>query len=252
MVSSWLVQRRSPSPLGNEGSSVSDRSSRDPARRRRNAASINGETTRVVEITGSVPELDQANRTLQILAINGDIIKAHIATEHIDSALKAFNGFRRGVRACFRGTGRLDPAGRVLEIASLSLLNIVEDPLDISLQLADIRTLEDGWLDGDGSAPSQSGVDWIESRLNRYLPADFPRPYLYPTAYGGIQVEWSIKSNDVSLEIDLDSHLGIWHQLNLKPQLNLQSDDEIERELNLDHSSAWEWIICQINCMGRI
>lgn len=224
----------------------------DPARKQRNAASTSGETTRDIEITGSIPELDQANMTLQILSNNGDKCKAIIAPEHLDSALKVFDGFRRRVQACFRGTGRLDSAGRVLELTSLSQLTIIKDPLDISLQLDDIRRLKDGWLDGAGRAPSQSGVDWIESRLNRYLPADFPRPYLYPTVSGGIQVEWSIESNEVSLEIDLDSRLGIWHQLNLRPQLNLQSDDEIERELNLDHSTAWEWIICQINCIGRI
>lgn len=231
---------------------MSARFSKDHARRRRDAASTNGETPREIEIVGSIVELDQAKMTLKIQPINGETFKTNITTEHLASALKAFDGSRREVQACFRGTGRLDPAGRVLELTSLSELTIIKDPLDISLQLDDIRTLEDRWLDGDGSAPSQSGVDWIESRLNRYLPADFPRPYLYPTASGGIQVEWSIKSNEVSLEVDLDSRLGIWHQLNLKPQLNLQSDDEIERELNLDHSSAWEWIICQINCMGRI
>lgn len=231
---------------------MSARSSMDPARKQRNAASTSGETTRDIEITGSISELDQANMTLQTLSNNGDKCKAIIAPEHLDSALKVFDGFRRGVQACFRGTGRLDSAGRVLELTSLSQLKIIKDPLDISLQLDDIRRLKDGWLDGGGRAPSQSGVDWLESRLHRHLPSGFPRPYLYPTEPEGVQAEWSIDSNEVSLEVNLDSRLGVWHQINLKPQRNLQSDDEIERELNLDQSSAWEWIIRQINCIGRI
>ena len=240
------------SPTRNRNGSMRAKFSRHVARRLRNAASMDSGVTRDIEIQGSIQELNQANMTLQILPASGDKIKAPIGAEHLDSALKVFSGFRRGLQAHFRGHGRCDFAGRVLEFKSLSQLNIIDNPSDISTQLDDIRTLENGWLDGDGIAPSLSGIDWIESRLHRYIPVGFPRPYLYPTEAGGVQLEWSIDSNEVSIEVSLESHLGVWHQLNLQPQLNLQSSDERERELNLDQSSAWEWIIRQINGMRRI
>lgn len=151
-----------------------------------------------------------------------------------------------------QGTSRLDRAGRVVASPSLSQLNVIDRPSDIRCQLDDIRALEDGWLDGEGRAPSLSGIDWIESRLHRHLPADLPRPYLYPTEAGGVQLEWSIESNEISIEVSLESHLGIWHQVSLKPQQTLHPSDERERELNLDDASDWEWIIRQINCMMRM
>lgn len=240
------------SPAGSKNGSVSARFSKHVATRLVNAAHERGETTQDIEIRGSISELDQASMTLKILPVSGRTIEASILPEHLDSALKIFNGFRRGSQAEFHGTCRLNSAGMVVEFTSLSQLRIIELPSDISRQLDDIRALEDGWLDGEGRAPSQSGIDWIESRLHRYLPADLPRPYLYPTEAGGVQLEWSIETNEVSIEADLESHLGIWHELNLNPQQNLQPSDERERELNLDQSSAWEWIIHRINGMRRI
>lgn len=234
------------SPPGIENGGVSARFSRHVVNRLMNAASTGSETTKNTEVLGSIPELNQANMTLQILPINGTAIKASVGPEHFDSALQVFNGFRRGSQAEFHGIGRLDPIGRVLEFTSLSQLKIIDTPLDISLQLDTIRALEDGWLDGEGLAPSLSGVDWIESRMYRYLPADFPRPYLYPTESGGVQLEWSIESNEVSIEVNLVSRLGVWHEF------NLQSKKDSERELNLEQSSDWEWIIRRINSMWGI
>lgn len=239
-------------PSGNVNGGVSAKFSIAIARRLKNAAPTDGETTQQIQIRGSIPELDQASMKLQILPVNGSIIEAYFAADHLDSALKVFNGYRRGCQADFHGIGRVNSAGRVVEITSLSQLNIIDIPSDISLQLDDIRALKHGWLDGEGRAPSHSGIDWIESRMHRYLTADFPRPYLYPTEAGGVQLEWSIESNEISIEVNLESHSGVWHQLNLQPQLNTLSSDERERELNLDRSSDWEWIIRQINSMGRI
>ena len=240
------------SPAGSENGSVSARFSKRVAAKLLNAAHKGGDTTQDIEIVGSISELDQASLTLKILPVAGRTIEASIAPEHLDSALKIFNGYRRGSQAEFHGIARLNPAGTVVEFTSLSRLKIIETPSNISRQLDDIRALKNGWLDGEGRAPSQSGIDWIESRLYRYLPADLPRPYLYPTEVGGVQLEWSIESNEVSVEINLESHLGVWHQLDLKSQRDLQPLDEREREFNLDQSSAWEWIIRQINSMRGI
>ena len=239
------------SPADGENGSVSARLSKSVASRVLNATSIGGRTTQDIEIRGSISELNQSNMTLQILPINGTHIKAPIGSELLAHALRVFNGFRHGCQADFHGIGRVNSAGRVVEFTSLLQLDIIDIPSEISLQLDDIRALKRGWLDGEGRAPSQSGIDWIESRLHRYLAADLPRPYLYPTEAGGVQLEWSIESNEISIEVNLESHLGIWHQLNVQPQLNMLSSDERERELNLDQSSSWGWIIRQINSMVR-
>ena len=203
------------------------------------------ETVRQLEIRGSIPRLDQERRTLQIRTADGNKINTSVSPELLDSVLQIFSGYKQGVRAYFRGTGRINSAGNILEFGSISELNIIENRLDIGIQIDDLRALKDGWLDGEGQALSRDGLDWLESTLRTSFPSDLPPPYLYPTATAGVQIEWSIGFNSVSLEICLASQTGIWHQLNLR------SDEELERDLNLSEAAAWEWLIQQINCLVR-
>lgn len=104
----------------------------------------------------------------------------------------------------------------------------------MTAQLGDLRNLKDGWHDGDGFAPSHKGLDWLEARLsNEYLNL-LPLPRIYPTFEGGVQLEWSIGSNDASLEVNLSDRSGYWHNLNLRT-----GKDE-ERLLNLEGSEEWD------------
>ena len=233
-------------------STSNDDSGRDVARFTRDIAKIlrkklegSSETVRQLEIRGSIPRLDQERRTLQIQTADRNKVSTSVSPELLDSVLQIFNGYRQNVRAYFRGTGRINSAGQILEFRSISELNIIENRLDIGIQVDDLRALKDGWLDGEGQALSREGLDWLELTLRTCLPSDLPPPYLYPTATAGVQIEWSIGSNSVSLEICLASHTGIWHQLNLR------SDEELERDLNLSEATAWEWLIQQINCLVR-
>lgn len=49
-----------------------------------------------------------------------------------------------------------------------------------------LTTLRDGWLDGSGKAPSASALAAAREIVD-LLPEC--KPYLYPTEYGGIQIE---------------------------------------------------------------
>ena len=55
-----------------------------------------------------------------------------------------------------------------------------------SSRLNELRTLEDGWLDGKGVAPSSTGLDWLEQRFVSNYSEELPSPFLYPTAEGGV------------------------------------------------------------------
>lgn len=122
----------------------------------------------------------------------------------------------------------------------------MDDPLNVCHQLDDIRKLSNGWLDGEGTAPSCDGINWIESTLHRYIPSGFPRIYLYPTETGGILMEWSIKSNEASIEVNLESRIGIWHVL------NMQSGEGDERALDLDQATDWQWIVDQVDSLRTV
>ena len=118
-------------------------------------------------------------------------------------------------------------------------------PLDITLQLDDFRDMQDGWLDGDGFAPSHAGIDWLIGMFSQHYLHELPLPHIYPTPQGGIRAEWSLSHNEVSIEIDLQNHTAEWHLLNVNTH-----QSEIQ-ELNLDEDHAWDWTtkkIRQLSC----
>lgn len=109
-----------------------------------------------------------------------------------------------------------------------------ETTLDISAQIYDLRQLKDGWLEGQGKAPSKEGLDWLSQAFDKHYSGDLPLPYLYPTEPGGVQAEWSLGRNEITLEIDLAGHSGYFHAL--------QMEDNTEETLCLDLGSEICWI----------
>lgn len=59
----------------------------------------------------------------------------------------------------------------------------------IDKQIDALRDLEDGWLDGDGLAPTPVSLIWLHNVLHDLL-SDLPAPYLYPTHEGFVEAEW--------------------------------------------------------------
>ena len=55
-----------------------------------------------------------------------------------------------------------------------------------------------------------------------------------------MQAEWSIGSQEISLTVNLDTHQGAWHQLDMR---TIEDD---ARELDLDDDGGWEWVIEKI------
>lgn len=118
------------------------------------------------------------------------------------------------------------------------------DPLDVPSRLDALRLLRDGWLDGVGVAPSASGLDWFAAAFKESYPDDLPLPYIYPVAEGGIQLEWSIRPREISLEVLFSDHSAAWHSL------DLETDEEELRSLNLDEPSAWNWLTGRLRAMS--
>ena len=113
--------------------------------------------------------------------------------------------------------------------------------LNIDGQIEELKLIEDGWLEGRGRALSRAGLDWIRGVFARHVPDDVPHPYLYPTETGGVQAEWSLGYREATLEVNLETHDGQWHEL------DLESDKVQERTFDCDRDEDWAWLIGQIN-----
>ena len=191
-----------------------------------------------VKLEGLISEINQNKMTFQIELASGRRLSAPLNSNLLDLTIETLRGYRQGLQSRFTGKGRVNHInGRVLEISSIdSIINRSK----ISAQLDDMRTLKDGWLEGEGKAPPQAGIEWLDLKFETHFQMKTPLPYLYPTEAGGIQAEWSLGPYEISLDMHLDTHTGLWYQL------NLDSDVDHEVQLNLDEDFNWDWLTKKI------
>lgn len=203
------------------------------------------ELTEEVTLRGSIPEADQGKMTFELQVINGPRVVAPIAGQHLPTVMEAFNGYKQGARVLLQGIGRYNRSDRLQSLETIEHLSLL-DINDIAARLEELKTLRHGWLDGKkGFAPDKTGLDWLAESFQRNYPDELTSPYLYPTAEGGVQAEWSVNGWEISLEIDLDQHLGQWHAL------EMASEQEGEKTLNLNEPDDWQWLAAEIsNCSG--
>ena len=136
--------------------------------------------------------------------------------------------------------------GRLSGVETIEQANRL-DPLDVTARLAELRHMQDGWLDGGGTAPSHQGLDWLSSTFQRSFPDELPSPHLYPTPEGGIEAEWSLGTHSAILEFHLDTHQGDWLQFS-----NDSEGEECTRSLDLDQVEEWTWFATAIsNCIKK-
>ena len=112
-------------------------------------------------------------------------------------------------------------------------------------RIEELRSLKNGWLDGKGRALSQEGLNWFADKFENNYPEDLSLPYIYPTAEGGVQAEWTLGCHEVSLDVDFDTRQGEWNDL------NMETDGYKSGPINLDHQRGWDWVSGRIRKMEK-
>lgn len=204
------------------------------SRRRLVAASNIRELTEETTVRGVVPEVDQDDMTFEVQTMDGRKIKAPLPSQHVETILEAFNGYAKGVRVLLQGIGKFNQK-RLEGFESIEHVGFL-DPLDIPTRLYELRSLKDGWLEGRGKALHLDGLDWLAKAFEDQFPADLALPYMYPTAEGGIQAEWTISSTEITLNIDLSSRKAEWHSV------HLDTHKEHSQNLDLSTGDGWHWV----------
>lgn len=223
---------------------------RDPARltprtRRKLVLAATGAKAFTEEtwVRGGIPEMDLDDMTFEIQTLDGRKAKAPLENQHLATILEAFNGYQSGSRVLLRGIGRFNRQGRLEALESIEHASPL-DSLDVPSRLDELRSLKDGWLEGRGKALRSEDLDWLARIFEEHFADDLRLPYLYPTAEGGIQAEWSTGRTEISLEIDLARRSGEWHQV------DLETRDEDARELQFSRSEDWVWLNDRLRELG--
>ena len=115
------------------------------------------------------------------------------------------------------------------------------DPLDIFVQIENIRSLEDGWYNGDGKAPPHKALERLAQMFDNHWDDSLPLPCIYPTYEGGIQAEWTIGRCAISLEIELPSQKSYFHRI------HLDTNEDFDMDLDLTDRIGWETLRKALN-----
>jgi len=84
-------------------------------------------------------------------------------------------------------------------------MSIVSDEhMPLARRFHELGMLEDGWLDGEGRAPRGDVLERAQRVLGELASLGLPRPGIFATPEGGVQMEWTLAENAVSLALDPD------------------------------------------------
>lgn len=173
--------------------------------------------TEELALRAKIYEADQAHDSFEFEMSDGTRAKAPLDDKYRDAVLDAFRGYRDGAFVLIQGVVQRDRSDRLKGFESIEHVTPL-DSLDVTLRLEQIAAMQDGWLDGKGRAPAKDKLEWLADAFDANFDSDLPLPYLYPTAEGGVQAEWSLNDWAVTFEIDLDKKAGEYQALNLKDQ----------------------------------
>jgi hypothetical protein len=83
-------------------------------------------------------------------------------------------------------------------------------------------------------------LTWLADMFDAHFDADLPLPYLYPTAEGGVQAEWTMNDREVSLEINFETRQAEYQALNLK------DDSCSEFTFSLNDRDGWSHLTSEL------
>ena len=144
------------------------------------------ELTEEIELQGAIHEANQETMSFQVTLADGSKISGPIASQHFENIMEVFNGYRQRVKILLQGVGKFNRLEKLQRIESIEHTTVL-DPQDIQAHFEELRTLKDGWLDGQRETPSHEGLEWLSTLLDTDYPDNLTLPYVYPVAEGGVQ-----------------------------------------------------------------
>lgn len=184
-------------------------------------------------LRAKIYDVNQAQNSFGFELSEGSRATAPIDDKYRDTLLHALKGYPDGAFFLIQGIVQRDRSDRVKGFESIENIAPI-DPLDTTLRLEQIAQLKDGWLDGKGVASDKAKLTHLSNLFDAHFDGNLPLPYLYPTAEGGVQAEWTLNDTEVSLEIDLENMQAEYQALNMK------DDSCTELTLSLVDQDGWK------------
>ncbi len=159
------------------------------------------------DLRGWITEVNAEKNSYTIKLIGGPKLLGGYPRELANHVLVALSEFQRekfqSCKVLVRGLTDYDLNDQALRVAETQHLEML-DPNDVTARCEELAQLKDGWLDGEGKAPSREGLASLQKAWGATSAESLPLPFIYPTPEGGIQMEWCLGDWEISAEVELD------------------------------------------------
>lgn len=186
-----------------------------------------------IKLFALIPEINQSNNTFQLETEFGNI-KCPLTEQIKDTVFTSFNEYTNRTYVSLKGTALFNRNDKIVEISAVEALDIL-DPLDVLLRINNLLKLENNWFEGQGKALNKENLTNFGDLLNSYFDNKLPLPAIFPKIDGNIQLEWKKVSNNVIVEIELNSLSSSFFYYNDK-----NDSDEFESQVVLNNKEGWD------------
>lgn len=201
-----------------------------PERRKRLVLAADHVYEKEIELSGTIEEANWGKSTFQLRLLDGTLIPNIPMPESFYAQSGKYGGKPRHL-VTLHGVGAFDSLDRLQKVTSLDTpLDVQEDYL-LATKLDELRSLSDGWHDGQGVAPAPEKLDALAARLIGHYPEKLPLPAIVPTPEGNLLFEWDAPG-DPSVDVHLTDLKAYFHAF-------APDNSDIEREFDLSAHEEW-------------
>lgn len=199
-----------------------------PERRKRLVLAAEGVYEREVELIGAISEADWEKSSFRLRLGNGAQITVAMP-QNFHSEARQFGGRPRH-QVTLKGIAAFDSSDALQKVVTVESLEVQKN-YDLVKRFDELGELQNGWLDGDGSALDPDQLALISEKFANLFPERVPLPVIVATPSGNILFEWELPG-DPSVDLSLSRLVAEFHSFGA-------DDLEIECDFELSDENAW-------------
>lgn len=200
-----------------------------PERRKNLVLAADTVYERPINLAGTIVEVNWEKSSFQLRLIEGNLIVVPMPESFHSQARNCGGRSRHQVTVI--GGGAFDSWDNLQKVVSVDSLEVQPDYMLASV-FDELRSMEDGWYDGQGKAPNKDKIDFIASKMISHYPEKLPIPAIVPTPEGNLLFEWDSNCNP-SLDILMPDLTAEYHAFK-------DGSSDIEQTLHLSLPDEWD------------
>ena len=190
-----------------------------------------------IHLVGKIESLDREKQKCRLKTSDGQSITFSYSKQFFSALSEGLS--KTAAFAFLEGVGEYDVRDQLQTLAEIETLEIIlhyplVDGLDKLLQL------EDGWLNGSGTAPAPANIEWLSEQLVEEFPSGLDYPEIGASDEGNVVLEWIRPKLRAELEVNFEEKQLEFYST------NFESDDFIEESIAFDEANAWPSIFALI------